>query len=231
MPSQIEELLERVKNMTPKARAELEQSVLEQTKDEIWIPTIGPQAAAFFSAADLLLYGGQGNDLLTGGQGADSLYGNNGDDWINGGTDADLIYGNQGRDTLVGESGDDTFYGGQGADVLSGGAGNDVLFGNLGNDTISGGAGNDLMNGGGDIDYYFFTSGSGVDSVAGFDVTADILQIRSLVNSSGIATVQEALAATSDVNGTAVINLGSSNTITLVGVSTSSLSTSNFEIV
>jgi hypothetical protein len=39
------------------------------------------------------------------------------------------------------------------------------------------------------------------------------------------------LSATSDVAGNAYIDLGSSNGITLVGVSTASLSTANFEII
>lgn len=46
------------------------QAVIEATKDKIWIPNPGPQTDAYFSEADILLYGGQGgggkSDLLTG---------------------------------------------------------------------------------------------------------------------------------------------------------------------
>jgi len=44
--------------------------ILSQTEGEIWIPNPGPQTAAYFSKADILLYGGQGgggkSDLLAG---------------------------------------------------------------------------------------------------------------------------------------------------------------------
>jgi len=45
-------------------------AILNQTKDDIWIPNPGPQTQAYFSKADILLYGGQGgggkSDLLAG---------------------------------------------------------------------------------------------------------------------------------------------------------------------
>lgn len=70
MPSQIEELLAKVQQLPPTEVAELRETVLAETKDAIWIPTLGPQATAFFCRADLLLFGGQGGggktDLLGG---------------------------------------------------------------------------------------------------------------------------------------------------------------------
>jgi len=45
-------------------------AIVNQTKDQLWIPNPGPQTEAFFCKADLLLYGGQGgggkSDLLAG---------------------------------------------------------------------------------------------------------------------------------------------------------------------
>ena len=46
------------------------QAILDKTKDKIWIPNPGPQTEAYFSKADILLYGGQGGggktDLISG---------------------------------------------------------------------------------------------------------------------------------------------------------------------
>jgi hypothetical protein len=63
-------MLARVQGMAPEARAEAEAFVAEYSKDAVWIPTSGPQADAYRSPADLLLYGGAGGggktDLVTG---------------------------------------------------------------------------------------------------------------------------------------------------------------------
>lgn len=71
------------------------------------------------------LYGGAGNDLITG---------NKGNDYLSGGT---------GNDTLKGLAGNDILDGGEGNDILDGGAGNDILIGGHGTDTLKGGAGAD----------------------------------------------------------------------------------------
>lgn len=68
-----------------------------------------------------VLYGGDGNDLLTAGSA---------------------------NDALSGENGDDKLWGGAGNDTLDGGAGNDQLFGEAGTDALTGGAGNDWMEAG-----------------------------------------------------------------------------------
>src|SRR5262245_32204923 len=64
------------------------------------------------------LFGGAGNDTLTGGSGADQLFGEAGDD------------------TLLGKGGNDTLFGGAGDDALTGGKGNDQDFGEAGNDRM-----------------------------------------------------------------------------------------------
>ncbi|MDO5369145.1 calcium-binding protein [Paracoccus sp. (in: a-proteobacteria)] len=63
-----------------------------------------------------MLYGGQGNDVLT---------------------------GTSGRDYLFGQGDDDTLHGGAGDDVLSGGDGDDVLHDGAGSDILTGGRGAD----------------------------------------------------------------------------------------
>jgi Ca2+-binding RTX toxin-like protein len=77
----------------------------------------------------IVLDGGAGDDLLIGGQAADSMV------------------GGVGNDTLQGFQGDDRLFGGAGDDVLDGGVGDDVLVGEAGADTFTGGAGDDLFDG------------------------------------------------------------------------------------
>lgn len=66
-----------------------------------------------------------GNVLIRGGDGDDLLWANNGND---------LILGQGGDDIIDGGGGNDTLYGDDGDDYLSGGLGVDALFGGLGND-------------------------------------------------------------------------------------------------
>jgi RTX calcium-binding nonapeptide repeat (4 copies) len=84
------------------------------------------------------LFGGQGNDVLTGGAGADQLFGGIGNDTLNGGN---------GDDLLVGGAGDDRVVGGKGTDTAFLGAGNDTFVWNPGdgNDTVEGAAGFDTL--------------------------------------------------------------------------------------
>jgi Ca2+-binding RTX toxin-like protein len=141
----------------------------------------GPSVIGNAATYDSELYGGAGNDTLSGrrGIGAEAL--NDGDDYIDGGDGNDKITGFGGNDelrggdesaaitnnkangdTIDGGDGNDTIYGGTGSDVLKGGAGNDTIHGGdesgaLANgkqlgDTIDGGAGNDTINGNGGAD-------------------------------------------------------------------------------
>ncbi|MEA2734947.1 MAG: hypothetical protein QOE14_1398 [Humisphaera sp.] len=91
--------------------------------------------------------GGDGNDKILGGDGADSLSGNAGRDTLFGGNGADRLGGNGGRDKLLGEGGADRCYGGTSGDWLLGAGGNDQLFGEGGNDHIQGGSGTDTLDG------------------------------------------------------------------------------------
>ena len=79
------------------------------------------------------LFGGAGNDRLTGGESADVLLGEAGNDTLNGSGGNDLLLGDSngvnpgdGNDSLDGGAGDDNLYGGGGSDVFTGGAGLDT---------------------------------------------------------------------------------------------------------
>jgi Ca2+-binding RTX toxin-like protein len=65
------------------------------------------------------------------------------------GTDGDdLLRGERGVDTMRGLAGDDRLFGNGSGDCLYGGAGNDSIYGRSGGDLIDGGPGNDVLYGG-----------------------------------------------------------------------------------
>jgi Ca2+-binding RTX toxin-like protein len=84
------------------------------------------------------LFGGPGNDTLTGGSGADLLDGGADDDTLNGGNGDDLLFGGAGDDRVVGDKGTDTAFLGAGNDtfVWNPGDGNDTVVGGAGFDTL-----------------------------------------------------------------------------------------------
>ena len=84
------------------------------------------------------LFGGNGNDVLTGGSAADQLFGGNGNDTLNGGDGDDILDGGAGDDTVVGDKGTDTAFLGAGNDTFRWNPGD-------GNDTVEGGAGFDTL--------------------------------------------------------------------------------------
>ncbi len=50
---------------------------------------------------DDMLWGGSGNDTVEGGEGADMLWGRNGNDLLDGGPDVDKLFGGKGTNTLI----------------------------------------------------------------------------------------------------------------------------------
>lgn len=77
-----------------------------------------------------------GDDVLTGTKGADTIDGGDGSDIINSGAGDDYVDGGNGDDKLNAGSGDDTLIGGDGNDQLNGGGGSDTFWFNF---TVSGG--------------------------------------------------------------------------------------------
>ncbi|MEO9894804.1 MAG: DUF4214 domain-containing protein [Paracoccaceae bacterium] len=106
----------------------------------------GNTADTFFgSIGDDSIFGGAGQDTANGGNGNDRIDGETGDDSLLGGSGDDTIIGGIGDDTLAGGEGDDSINGDTEDDVLVGGKGNDTLIGGAGDDSLSGGAGNDIL--------------------------------------------------------------------------------------
>ena len=165
---------------------------------------------------DDLIYGNQGNDVITGSLGRDTVFAGQGSDVVDysGFSASQLIYGNFQDDVITGGEGDDRLFGGQGNDVVRGGGGNDVLFGNLGDDVLTGGAGADrfvianLING----------INSGADRITDFNAAAG----------DSIALNGQSYAARGDTNGNTVLSLSGGGTVTLDGVTASSVQASWF---
>ena len=113
---------------------------------------------------DDLLAGTSGNDTINSSAGDDTLFGLSGNDNLNGGSQSDVIYGGDGKDTLSGDIDNDQLFGDDGLDNLFGGDGYDTLWGGAGRDSINGGSDNDLLIGGGADDT--LSGGSGTDTAS-----------------------------------------------------------------
>jgi Ca2+-binding RTX toxin-like protein len=105
------------------------------------------------------MFGGDGNDTLTGGSGADQLF------------------GQAGNDTLLGKGGTDLLFGGAGNDTLTGGDADDQVFGQAGNDRMIWNPGDDtdLNEGGNDVDTVEVNGGNGAEQ---FTATANGTRVR-----------------------------------------------------
>jgi Ca2+-binding RTX toxin-like protein len=105
------------------------------------------------------LFGGEGNDTLTGGSSADQLSGQAGNDTLLGKGGSDLLFGGSGNDTLIGGDADDQAFG-QGDD--------DRMIWNAGDDT-------DLNEGGAGVDTVEVNGGNGSEQ---FTATANGARVR-----------------------------------------------------
>ncbi|MEO7691517.1 MAG: calcium-binding protein, partial [Sphingomonas sp.] len=110
-----------------------------------------------------------------------------------------------GIENLSGSLFNDTLTGDAVANILSSGAGDDIL---------NGGAGADILLGGSGADKFVFDLGTGQDTVGDFVSGSDKLDLSAF----GFADFTAVQAATHDVGGNAVIDLGGGDTVTLTGV-------------
>jgi Ca2+-binding RTX toxin-like protein len=169
------------------------------------------QGDTFNSVEDV--YGGTGNDTITGDGASNLLSGDLGDDVLSGGTGnlRDVLLGGAGNDTMAGEDGNDIVNGGGGRDSIDGGAGADIIIGGNSDDTISAGLGADILvfRIGWDDDVVTDWE-AGIDRVrmvSGYDETdisltqqgADVL--LTLVPSGDTILFQNQLVADIDLNG------------------------------
>ena len=87
---------------------------------------------AFTATTRTVIEGGNGNDTLLGGSGAETFFGGNGDDVVDGNGGADTAFLGRGADTFVWDPGD-------ASDVVEGQAGTDTMIfnGSGGNETMA----------------------------------------------------------------------------------------------
>lgn len=147
-----------------------------------------------------------------------------------------ILNGNDGResitganristgDTIGGGGGNDKIIGLVGNDILNGGAGNDRIFGNSGLDVIDGGAGDDVVTGQQGADTFIVGLAAGRDAITDFNGAQDLIDL----SAHGFADFAAVQAATSDVSGSAVIDLGGANSLKLLGVLEASLASDDF---
>jgi Ca2+-binding RTX toxin-like protein len=103
------------------------QTILDELADYLSYRTI--------SQVDLLMALLSGDDVITGTDKRHNwLFGGAGNDKITGNVGADELYGGDGDDQLFGLAGDDQLYGGAGNDLLDGGKGLDIMVGGDGDD-------------------------------------------------------------------------------------------------
>ncbi len=128
------------------------------------------------------VFGQAGNDTLTlneanGALPAANLFGGDGNDTLTGGSGNDQLFGQAGNDILLGKGGNDLLFGGAGDDQLTGGVGDDRVFGEAGNDLMiwNPGEGTDLNEGGDGIDTVQVNGGNGAES---FTVTPNGTRVR-----------------------------------------------------
>ena len=133
-----------------------------------------------FSGGEHVVLGGtEGNDLLYGDKGIDTLWGDDGDDYLNAGMESDNVYGGTGDDIIEDPFGDDFLRGEAGDDVIVADLGLDLLFGGEGQDFIMGvtdtkevfaGVGNDFVLGGSAPDVLMGNEGDDwIEGGEGFD--------------------------------------------------------------
>lgn len=214
------------------------------------------QVDATASAAGVNVDAGDGADTMTGGAGADTLSGGLGNDLIAGGDGADALAGGAGNDTLDGGSGDDTITAGGGDDLVIGGAGNDAISGGAGNDTLEGGAGDDYLTGdngnslliggsgndtlelvaGMGLDTIVLGDASGADVVTHFDMTravvggptTDQIDVGDLTDLDGNPVNVKDVTISDDGLGNAVLTFPQGESVTLIGISPSTLNADRF---
>ena len=100
------------------------------------------------TSSEVFYFGSDSNDSWIADHGTAHLYGGLGDDTLSGVSSDDYLEGGEGDDSLTGGAGDDTLLGGTGNDTLVAGAGDDEMDGGLGADcyVLSAGDRHEIIN-------------------------------------------------------------------------------------
>ncbi|MFL6834174.1 MAG: beta strand repeat-containing protein [Xanthobacteraceae bacterium] len=145
------------------------------------VPVSGGTATVA-NTATIQVFGKGGNDTIAldesnGALPAAQLFGGAGNDVLTGGSGADQLFGGVGNDTLFGKGGNDQLFGGAGNDVLTGGDGDDQVFGEAGNDVMiwNPGDDSDLFEGRDGTDTAEVNGGNGAET---FTIAANGTRVR-----------------------------------------------------
>ena len=170
------------------------------------------------------------------------VLGTGANDSLRGSTGDDIVFGQSGNDRLYGDAGNDLLFGGTGSDQLFGGAGNDILYGGGGRDDswqsltdapgtnadkLYGGAGDDTLTGGGGRDTFVFRSGR--DTITDFTYDVDLITLDDALwdDAQNIAAV---IAQSGSIKaGSASLDFGDGNVLTLTGVTDLAALTSHID--
>ena len=119
---------------------------------------------------------------------------------------------------------------GDGNDQLTGTSGANHLVGMRGDDLLNGLGGDDVMTGGAGSDTFVFIGLFGSDRITDFEAGAGAGDVLDLTALGEVSSLQEFLAASSEVGGNAVYDLGQDgvNVLQLDGVSLASLAADDF---
>ena len=120
----------------------------------------GQAATIIVQESGVVTTGTDGDDVIIGTFGADTIDSGAGNDTICGHSGDDILIGGGGNDRIQGGSGNDDVRGGDGDDVIFGGTGNDTLRGEDGTDIVLGAAGDDQLIGDASVDTLWPGSGN-----------------------------------------------------------------------
>jgi Ca2+-binding RTX toxin-like protein len=164
-----------------------------------------------------------GNDVITGNGNTRVTYVS-----ATGGVTVDLAAGTASGDSSVGS---DTFTGVTRArgsnfnDTISGNSSNNFIEGQNGDDILDGAGGNDTLTGGSNADTFVYADGYGVDTVNDFNrVQGDKIDLTGVAGINDLADVQAIASGTTNT----LIDFGSGNTLTLLGVAPGTLVETDF---
>jgi Ca2+-binding RTX toxin-like protein len=144
--------------------------------------TVTGGTATVANTTGIRSFGQGGNDVLTlsevnGALPPAQVFGGAGNDVLTGGSAADQLFGQAGNDTLLGKGGADLLFGGAENDTITGGDADDQAFGQSGNDRMIWNPGDDTdLNEGGDgVDTVEVNGGGGAEQ---FTATANGARVR-----------------------------------------------------
>ena len=175
--------------------------------------------------AALTVTGGEGNDIITTGAGADN------------------ITGNGGIDTITTSAGNDSIYGGAGNDIIDPGAGKDYAEGGAGNDTftiatnshfeVSGGT--ETLDGGAGVDILNFTAAGTRDISAAEMGSVKNIEVINIASTTGNAATTiglgDAFFANNNSSVTVNANLSTAGTTATTKVDGASVSSGSITLV